>query len=65
VPSATELVEWVYERIPWGLHPLKLAAALLAPVILSWLADRRASVLAARSAEEEAARRKLPRIRRR
>jgi hypothetical protein len=47
------------------LHPLKVAAALLVPVFLIWLADRRASALSARIAEEDAARRKLPRIRRR
>jgi hypothetical protein len=65
VPSVAELVDWVSERIPWGLHPLKVAAALLVPVFLIWLADRRASALSARIAEEDAARRKLPRIRRR
>ena len=63
--SLAELVDYVTERIPWGLHPLKLAAALLVPVILLWLAERRLSVLSARIAEEDAARRKLPRIRRR
>lgn len=61
----TELVDWITERIPWGLHPLKVGAALLLPVFLTWLADRRASALSTRISEEDAARRKLPRIRRR
>jgi hypothetical protein len=64
VSSLRELVDLVTERIPWGLHSLKLAAALLVPAMLVWLADRRVSMLAARIAEEDAARRKLPRIRR-
>lgn len=62
--SLRELVDLVTERIPWGLHSLKLAAALLVPLMLVWLADRRARALAAKVADEDAARRKLPRIRR-
>jgi hypothetical protein len=65
VSSLAELLDFVTERIPWGMHSLKLAAALLVPVILLWLAERRLNVLSARIAEEDAARRKLPRIRRR
>jgi len=44
---------------------MKLLAALLAPVVIVWLADRRLRVRA-EAIEEEAARvRQLPRIRRR
>jgi hypothetical protein len=65
VSSLSELADFIRERIPWGLHPLKLAVALLVPVIMLWLAERRLSALSAGIAEEDAARRKLPRIRRR
>jgi hypothetical protein len=65
VSSLAELVDFIRERIPWGLHPLKLAVALLVPVVMLWLAERRLSALSAGIAEEDAARRKLPRIRRR
>jgi hypothetical protein len=49
----------------WGLHPLKLAAALAAPVLIVYLADRRIRRLAAVVAVEEERVSRLPRIRRR
>ena len=49
----------------WGLHPLKLAAALAAPVLIVFLADRRIRRLAAVVAAEAERVRSLPRIRRR
>ena len=60
-----QLVGLLTERMPWGMHSVKLVGALLVPVILVWLADRRVSALSATIASEEAARRELPRIRRR
>jgi hypothetical protein len=49
----------------WGLHPLKLAAALAAPVLVVYLADLRVRRLTAVAAAEEERVRRLPRIRRR
>lgn len=64
--SAIErLVHFLAEHYRWGLHPLKLAIALLAPVLVVWLADRRLRGLAETVEEEEARIRRLPRVRRR
>ena len=59
------LTAFLAEHYRWGLHPLKLMAALLAPVLVVWLADRRLRGLAANVEEEDARIRRLPRIRRR
>ena len=58
------LADFLAEHYRWGLHPLKLMAALLAPVLVVWLADRRLRVLAEHVAEEDARLRRLPKIRR-
>ena len=59
------LVHFLAEHYRWGLHPLKLSVALLAPVLVVWLADRRLRGLAGTIEEEDARLRRLPRIRRR
>ena len=59
------LFDFLAEHYRWGLHPLKLTAALLAPVLVVWLADRRLRKLT-QTIEADAARiRRLPRVRRR
>jgi len=65
VPAIERLVDFLAEHYRWGLHPLKLFAALAAPVLVTWLADRRLRARAAVIEEEEARIRSLPRIRRR
>lgn len=57
------LADFLAEHYRWGLHPLKLFAALAAPVLVVWLADRRLRARAAEIEEEEARLRSLPRIR--
>jgi hypothetical protein len=65
VSTFERVVQVLAAQYRWGLHPMKLLAALLAPVVIVWLADRRLRVRA-EAIEEEAARvRQLPRIRRR
>jgi hypothetical protein len=59
------LVGFLAAQYHWGLHPLKLAVALGAPVVIVYLADRRIRRLAAVVAAEEERIRRLPRIRRR
>ena len=59
------LAHFLAEHYRWGLHPLKLMVALLAPVVVVWLADRRLRGLAGAIEEEDARIRRLPRIRRR
>ena len=65
MPAIERLVDFLAEHYRWGLHPLKLFAALAAPVLVTWFADRRLRALAAAVEEEEARIRSLPRIRRR
>ena len=59
------LVNFLAEHYRWGLHPLKLMIALVAPVLVVWLADRRLRGLAGAIEEEDARIRRLPRVRRR
>jgi len=59
------LVSFLAAQYRWGLHPLKLAVALAAPVLIVYLADRRVRRLAAVVEVEEERVRRLPRIRRR
>jgi len=59
------LVDFIAAQYRWGLHPLKLAGALAAPVLIVYVADRRVRRLAALVAAEEERVRRLPRIRRR
>ena len=59
------LIDFLAAHYRWGLHPLKLTVALLAPVLVVWLADRRLRGLADTIAEDEARIRRLPRVRRR
>jgi hypothetical protein len=59
------LVSILAAQYRWGLHPLKLAVALAAPVLIVYLADRRIRRLAAVVEAEEEHARRLPRIRRR
>jgi len=58
------LVDFFAAQYRWGLHPLKLAIALGAPVLIVYLADRRIRRLAAVDAAEEERVRRLPKIRR-
>jgi hypothetical protein len=59
------LIDFLAAHYRWGLHPLKLTVALLAPVLVVWLADRRLRGLAETIEAEDARVRRLPRIRRR
>ena len=59
------LIDFLAAHYRWGLHPLKLTVALLAPVLVVWLADRRLRGMAETIEEEDARIRRLPRIRRR
>jgi hypothetical protein len=59
------LVEFFAAQYRWGLHPFKLVLALVAPVLIVYLADRRLRRLALDVAAEEERLRRLPRIRRR
>jgi hypothetical protein len=65
VQAIGRLVDFLAEYYRWGLHPLKLFAALAAPVLVVWLADRRLRARTAAIEEEESRMRSLPRIRRR
>jgi hypothetical protein len=65
VDSLDRLVDQILSQYRWGLHPLKMLAALLLPVLLVWLGDRRVGAEAAVADAEEKTRRRLPRIRRR
>jgi len=59
------LVTFIVAQYRWGLHPLKIVAALSAPALLVYFADRRLRSLTAAAAAEEERVRRLPRIRRR
>jgi hypothetical protein len=65
VTAFQRLIDFLAAHYRWGLHPLKLTVALLAPVLVVWLADRRLRGLAGTIEEEDARLRRLPRIRRR
>jgi hypothetical protein len=39
VDDLERLITFVTARYRWGLHPIKLTAALLLPVLLLWVAD--------------------------
>lgn len=58
--SAVErLIELFAAQYRWGLHPLKLLVALLVPVAMIWLADRRLRARTDALTEQEE---KLPRL---
>ena len=59
------LVDFIAAQYRWGLHPLKVAVALVVPALIVYLADRRVRRLAAVVAAEEERVRRLPRLRRR
>jgi hypothetical protein len=65
VSTLERLVEFLAAQYRWGLHPFKLLVALLAPVLIVWLADRRLRAGAAAVEREEEKIRRLPRVRRR
>jgi hypothetical protein len=65
VSAIERLIDLLAAKYRWGLHPIKMFAALLAPALIVWLADWRLRVLAKPIEEEEARIRRLPRIRRR
>jgi hypothetical protein len=65
VSTIERLVQVLTGQYRWGLHPMKVLVALLAPVLVVWLADRRLRAQAALVADEESRARRLPRIRRR
>lgn len=58
------LIDFLAAQYRWGMHPLKLAVALVVPVVIVYLGDRRIRRLAAHVAAEEERVRRLPRIRR-
>jgi len=64
VPTIEQLVELLAARYRWGLHPFKFFVALLAPVVVVWIADWRLRALAGRIAAHEP-REQLPRTGRR
>jgi hypothetical protein len=65
VPAIERLVDLFAEQYRWGLHPVKMFAALLSPVLIIWLADRWLRARAEPIGEEDARIRRLPRIHRR
>jgi hypothetical protein len=65
VSLLARLVDFIAAQYRWGLHPLKVAVALVVPALIVYLADRRVRRLAADVAAEEERVRRLPRIRRR
>jgi hypothetical protein len=65
VTSIDRLVELFAGHYRWGLHPLKVLIALLLPVAMIWIADRRVRVLDESIAERDRTARRLPRTRRR
>lgn len=65
MPTLERLVQLLVAQYRWGLHPFKLFLALVVPVVVIWLADRRLRARAAAVAQEEERLRSLPRIRRR
>jgi hypothetical protein len=65
VTTLERLVEFLAAQYRWGLHPFKLFAALLVPVVIVWLADRRLRARTAALVQEEERVRRLPRVRRR
>jgi hypothetical protein len=65
VPTIERLVQVFAAQYRWGLHPMKLLAALLAPALIVWLADWRLRARTEAIEEEEARLRRLPRTRRR
>jgi hypothetical protein len=64
VTPLEQLVTFVAARYRWGLHPLKLLVALLIPVVIVWIADRRLREHSALLASSDKAKRRLPRARR-
>jgi hypothetical protein len=64
VTPLEQLIELFAARYRWGLHPFKLLAALLVPLLAVWAADRRLRRLADVIADQERRKRKLPRTRR-
>jgi hypothetical protein len=59
------LIDFLAAQYRWGMHPLKIAVALAAPVVIVYLADRRVRRLVAVAATEDERVRRLPRLRRR
>ena len=59
------LIELLAAQYRWGLHPLKLLVALLVPVAMIWLADRRLRARTAALMEQEAKIPPLPHVPRR
>jgi hypothetical protein len=49
VHDLERLITFVTAQYRWGLHPLKVTAALLLPVLLLWLADWRVRRLSGES----------------
>ena len=39
MPDLERLITFVTAQYRWGLHPLKLIAALVLPILLLWVAD--------------------------
>jgi hypothetical protein len=64
VTPLEQLVSFVAARYRWGLHPLKLLVALLIPVVIVWIADRRLRDHSDSLASRDKAKRRLPRARR-
>jgi hypothetical protein len=65
VSPIEQLVTFITAQYRWGLHPLKLLAALLLPIVLLWIADHHVRRRSESLAAEEARLRRLPKSRRR
>ena len=59
---AERLVELFAAQYRWGLHPLKVLAALLVPVVMIWIADRRLRARTAAPASEEESLERVPHV---
>jgi hypothetical protein len=56
------LIELLAAQYRWGLHPLKVLAALLVPVAMIWVADRRLRARTAAPKGEEERLQRLPHV---
>jgi len=57
VEDLERLIKLVVAQFRWGVHPLKMAIALLLPVLIVWLADRRIRRLSSAAAGQDGPRR--------
>jgi hypothetical protein len=52
VSDLEQLIKFVTSQYRWGLHPVKVAIALLIPLVMLWAADWRIRRLSTESAAD-------------